>query len=626
MMSARLLLCLLFSLFVRFSSQSSTPESDEFLGPVECLEKKFTRESCDLVFCPPWQLCINGRCSCKVAYVCPTEGMTPVCSHSNKRLHSYCQAMAVSCETKKPCMSHFAETCTADQPKFSAAVATGTGEVRLFVPSTGSTGGGGEEVLVCHELWDMAAANVACKENGHPLGAASTGTVSYISLKGSHNNQLLPSKCVRVRCQGYENSLAECVIYNKVNIDNRDVATATCLQTPDEDCNFSCANGKCVSLSQTCDGVDDCGDRSDEMCCKKCRNGAFRCSTGVCLHKEAVGDGMIDCLNGEDESKTYTNPETSLPLPMNTEYTSPKTETKVTRLHLESKLHCGVPNADEDVEEEQVRGRRSKRVVGGVPARPTQIQWQVALEMKGRLHCGGAYIGGCWVITAAHCIGLNPSLSITNTGVSGQDSQAKPRPNPNALRVKFSLWRRNRAQSSTDIVPVQNIHIHPNYNPVTHENDIALVELDKLPTKEECFVSNSAVSPVCVPWTTRLFQPNHTCTISGWGQTTGGRLSEVLQWANVSLIEDCQRLYNDRFKPGMICAGDLDGSVGACQGDNGGPLVCEDELGVSYLWGLVSWGEGCGQPRSPGVYTQVAHYFEWIRLHTGWPAVTKYNS
>lgn len=270
-------------------------------------------------------------------------------------------------------------------------------------------------------------------------------------------------------------------------------------------------------------------------------------------------------------------------------------------------LKCGVPNmdiVDDEEVEERGRGGRVKRVVGGVPSKPYQIQWQIALVDTGKIDCGGAYIGGCWVLTAAHCV----------------------RPHPSAFKVKFSLWKKNRAHSTTDIVPVQDIYIHPRYSGKTYENDIALVELKKLPFEEKCFHDNPAVRPVCVPWTDQLFQPNHTCSISGWGRTAEGKAAKVLLWANVSLIPDCDRFYKDRFKPGMMCAGDLDGSVDSCQGDSGGPLVCEDELGVSYLWGIVSWGDKCGQAGFPGVYTQVAHFYEWIRLFTGWPLVTKFNS
>ncbi|XP_070785540.1 complement factor I [Enoplosus armatus] len=597
------------------TSAPTTPKAPEgdpvFLGPPKCLDKKFTRQSCDLVFCPPWERCIRGHCSCKPAYLCPTENMASVCGQESRNYRSYCQAMAVSCQSRKTSMSHFGRNCE-ESSKFKSSINRDTGVVTVFIPDTTSDEGG-EELLVCEKIWNMAAANVACKEDGYPLGAVKADVTPYKSLT-TNIYTLYPSRCVSIRCQGYETSLAECVIYDKIGIDNSSVATATCYEASQapkgEDCGFVCANTKCVFLNQTCDGVDNCGDLSDEMCCTKCRQNAFRCRTGVCLPKEAVGDGQIDCLDGEDESEKHTStdhkPEEVDGL-RRSEYVSPKNEMKASRLYLESKVYCGVPNMTTVHNEEVMeRGRTSrvKRVVGGIPANPTQIQWQIALEENRKIDCGGAYIGGCWVLTAAHCV----------------------RPNPSVFRVKFSLWKKTSAQGTTDIVPVEDIHIHPNYKANTYENDIALLKLEKLPFMDKCLEDNPAVSAVCVPWSTQLFQPNHTCSISGWGRTASGRAAQVLLWANVSLIDNCESFYKDRFQPGMLCAGDLDGSVDSCQGDSGGPLVCEDELGVSYLWGIVSWGERCGQPGFPGVYTQVAHYFEWIRVHTGWPAVTKFNS
>ncbi len=62
-------------------------------------------------------------------------------------------------------------------------------------------------------------------------GAAAANSMLYSHLTASSDYWLLPNKCVSIRCQGYETSLAECVIYDKVEIDDSSsVATATCYE------------------------------------------------------------------------------------------------------------------------------------------------------------------------------------------------------------------------------------------------------------------------------------------------------------------------------------------------------------------------------------------------------------
>uniref|UniRef100_A0A8K9XLC9 trypsin n=1 Tax=Oncorhynchus mykiss TaxID=8022 RepID=A0A8K9XLC9_ONCMY len=538
------------------------PRTDQYLGPEECLDQKYTRLSCHRVFCPPWMRCMEGRCVCKLPYLCPKDGMAQVCGHDGRTYLSYCQAMAVSCRSKQPIMSHFGGGgCSKDSIKAQTSIDEETGVVSIVLPIQG-------KLLVCGvggrggSNWNMAAANVACYEKS-PWGAKEASSVLYKTIKDPDANH-----CVSILCQGYENSLTECSFSGRTPLGRDDkVATATCYHKPKEGsaCEFRCVNDKCVSLEQTCDGVDHCGDRSDEMCCTGTNQGV-----SVILFMQWC------CV----------------------------AEVKAARDLLEGKVYCGIPN--NTVLEESDRGekrKRQKRVVGGVPAQPTQIQWQVAIQEGGKIDCGGAYIGGCWVLTAAHCV----------------------RPKPEVYSIKFSLWKKRSIQGTTDIVPVKNIIIHHKYNANTYENDIALIEMEKLPFKTQCLEENPAVSAVCVPWSVQLFNPNHTCSISGWGRKKDGSSSDVLLWANVSLIANCQGFYGPRYYDGMMCAGDLEGHVDSCQGDSGGPLVCQDSLGVSYLWGIVSWGEKCGQAKFPGVYTKVAHYFDWIRTHTGWAAVTKYN-
>lgn len=62
----------------------------------------------------------------------------------------------------------------------------------------------------------------------------------------------------------------------------------------------------------------------------------------------------------------------------------------------------------------------------------------------------------------------------------------------------------------------------------------------------------------------------------------------------------------------MLCAGHADGSQDACLGDSGGPLIVLLD-GKWTLAGITSAGFGCGEPRQPGIYHNVAVTADWIR-------------
>nr|XP_015802394.2 hepatocyte growth factor activator [Nothobranchius furzeri] len=234
------------------------------------------------------------------------------------------------------------------------------------------------------------------------------------------------------------------------------------------------------------------------------------------------------------------------------------------------------------------------RIFGGTSALPGTHPWMAAIYIGQSDFCAGSLISPCWIVAAAHCFFRNPLKS--------------------QIRVVLGQHHFNVTGSNTQTFAVDN-YIFPKqfsvFNPTLH--DIVLIKLKKQDGR--CARKTPFIRPICLPDKNITFPVGYCCSISGWGRMhEQAKTYSTLQEAGVRLISDdtCRNpgVYGNHVTEDMICAG-MGGCVDACQGDSGGPLACA-KGDISFLYGIISWGEGCGQPGKPGVYTRVVNYMDWI--------------
>ncbi|XP_027693207.1 complement factor I isoform X2 [Vombatus ursinus] len=577
----------------RFLSLSLVQED---LLDKKCLKEKYTRQSCEKVFCHPWEKCIEGKCHCKLPYQCP-KAVRPVCSNTGKTYNNYCQLKSHECLYPKT--KFFLNGTCHSQGRFDLSLKYGETESEGLVEvKLGDT-----TTFICKKNWSITEANVACLYRGFKEGA-----VDYRkTFNVPDDDDVEITDCLQASCKGLETTLAECVL-TKRKANSKDLAGVVChTQEADllDENSFQCVNGKYIPLEKTCDGSNDCGDQSDELCCKGCRSGGFFCKSGICIPKKYQCNGELDCLTGDDEVNCEGLEHSEVQGPGRSEdevqeqaeiLTANMDEDRKLFKSLLPKISCGVRNNTHT-------HVRRKRIVGGQIATEGEFPWQVTIKEGTKIHCGGIYIGGCWVLTAAHCVRKSAA---------------------HRYQIWTGLLDWIKVNEGVGVQRVNRVIIHENYNGSTYQNDIALIEMQKYQTKATCELVNTL--PACVPWSSYLFSPGDKCFVSGFGRNEEKKNIFKLKWGEVQLIDDCSKYYSNRFfEKQMICAGTDDGSIDACKGDSGGPLVCMDFNNVSYVWGIVSWGDSCGKPEFPGVYTKVSHYFEWISYHVGRSFISQYN-
>ncbi|XP_016529116.1 acrosin [Poecilia formosa] len=237
----------------------------------------------------------------------------------------------------------------------------------------------------------------------------------------------------------------------------------------------------------------------------------------------------------------------------------------------------------------------ASRIIGGRDAPEGAWPWQASIQFLGTHFCGGTIISSKWIVSAAHCYHNYIWHSSFLTVLVGITMLSKPGPQSQRRGVK-------------------NVIIHENYDFNSSNNDVALLML-KSP-----LVFTNYIQPCCVP-----MSMNHqvalnlsNCFITGWGSINykGGAV-DMLQEAELELIEtfrcNQRHWYNGLITENMLCAGMLSGGVDTCQGDSGSPLQCYSEKDDRYyLIGVTSFGESCGHPHRPGVYSKTSAFGKWL--------------
>ncbi|MEN2495613.1 MAG: hypothetical protein MHMPM18_000215 [Marteilia pararefringens] len=226
---------------------------------------------------------------------------------------------------------------------------------------------------------------------------------------------------------------------------------------------------------------------------------------------------------------------------------------------------------------------------------PEKWPWKALFKSGGEFFFEGSLIASEWILTSRYCI------------------EKHYKDNKNAkIKVVLGYHNSDQLPYSHTTRYVTDIIIHPEYDLVEKQNNIALVRVSRVN------LSAGSLSTICLPDQDSRSLPDGTiCRIASSNLHKDDSATTVFKKISMEIISnsECQQLYGGRLtiRDSMICATNIKNGSSVYQGFSGGSLVCYDEKMSRF----IQIGVNNGRPKQTGtkyplVLSKTSKVRSWI--------------